>query len=88
MEIKDKPATPTPSRLLGVVLIVGGGVFIGDFFWSMATYSPSLGAASLAAWGVFIAGMIAGAILVGIGMAAVLHSSGHLELAGNIDWGL
>jgi len=88
MEIKDKPATPTPSRLLGTILILGGGVFIGDFFWAMATYSPSLEAAPLTAWGVLVSGLIGGSLLVGVGMAAVLHSSGYLELARSIDWNM
>jgi len=88
MRIKDKPATPTPSRLLGAVLLVGGGVFIGDFFWAIATYSPSINEAPLAAWGVLFAGMIAGAVLVGVGVAAMLHSAGALEIAGNLEWDL
>lgn len=85
MRIKDKPATPTPSRLLGAVLLVGGGIFIGDFFWAIATYSPSIYVAPLAAWGVLVAGMVAGAVLVGVGVAAMLHSTGKLEITSNVN---
>jgi hypothetical protein len=88
MRIKDKPATPTPSRLLGLVLLVGGGVFIGDFFWAIATYSPSILDAPLAAWGVLVSGMVAGSVLVGVGIATVLHSMGQLEIAAQVDWNL
>lgn len=88
MRIKDKPATPIPSRLLGMVLLVGGGIFIGDFFWAIATYSPSIAAAGVATWAVLVSGMVAGSVLVGVGVAAVLHSAGQLEIAANVDWDL
>lgn len=88
MHIKDKPATPAPSRLLGMVLLVGGGMFIGDFFWSIATYTPSITAAPLAVWLFLVAGMLGGAVLVGVGIAAMLHSTDQLEIAANVDWGL
>jgi hypothetical protein len=88
MRIKDKPATPTPSRLLGTILLVGGGVFIGDFFWAIATYSPSIQAAGVTVWAVLVSGLLAGSVLVGVGVATVLHSTGHLELAANLDWNL
>jgi len=87
MRIKDKPATPVPSRLLGVVLLVGGGIFIGDFFWAIATYTPSITAAPPAVWGTLFAGMLAGSVLVGVGVAAMLHSTNQLEIAANVDWG-
>ncbi|MFB6084723.1 MAG: hypothetical protein ABEJ94_10810 [Halorientalis sp.] len=88
MRIRDKPATPTPSRLLGIVLLIGGGVFIGDFFWAIATYSPSIRSAGPTVWTVLAAGILAGAVLVGVGVATVLHSTDHLEIAANLDWGL
>ena len=88
MRIKDKPATPTPSRLLGLVLLVGGGVFIGDFFWSIATYSPSITAAPVAVWATLVAGMLAGSVLVGVGVAAMLHSTDHIEIASNVEWNM
>jgi hypothetical protein len=88
MRIKDKPATPVPSRLLGTILLVGGGVFIGDFFWAIATYSPSIRAAGPTVWAVLISGVLAGAVLVGVGVATVLHSTGQLQLAGSLDWDL
>jgi len=87
MRIKDKPATPTPSKLLGMVLLVAGGVFIGDFFWAIATYSPSISTAGLTEWTILASGVMGGAVLVGVGVAAVLHSTGHLELASRLDWG-
>jgi len=86
MRIRDKPATPTPSRLLGAILLLGGGVFLGDFMWAIATYSPSIEAASLAALALLGAGMLAGAVLIGVGIAAVLHSAGHLELGTKLEW--
>jgi len=86
MRIKDKPATPTPSRLLGLVLLVGGGVFIGDFFWAIATYSPSITAAPVAVWATLVAGMLAGSVLVGVGVAAMLHSTDHIEIGSQVDW--
>ncbi|WP_336003523.1 hypothetical protein [Halorientalis halophila] len=88
MRIKDKPATPTPSRLLGTILLIGGGVFLGDFFWAIATYSPSITAAGPAVWTVLASGVLAGAVLVGVGVATVLHSTDHLEIAANVDWNL
>jgi len=88
MRIKDKPATPTPSRLLGTILLIGGGVFIGDFFWAIATYSPSIQAAGLPVWTVLVSGILAGSVLVGVGVATVLHSTGHLKIAANLDWNL
>ena len=87
MRIKDKPATGTPSRLLGVILMIAGGLFLGDFAWALATYSPSVEVASLTALSLLGAGMLAGAVLIGIGTAAVLHSTGHLELGTDLDWG-
>jgi len=87
MGIRDKPATGTPSRLLGFILMVAGGIFIGDFAWALATYSPSIEVASLTALSLLGAGMLAGAVLIGIGTAAVLHSTGHLVLGADIDWG-
>jgi hypothetical protein len=86
MRLRDKPATPTPSRLFGLLLLVGGGVFIGDFFWSIATYSPSITAAPMTDRVVLLSGMIAGSLLVGIGMAAMLHSSGTLRLPTTVKW--
>lgn len=83
MRIRDKPATPIPSRLLGVVLLVGGGVFIGDFFWAIATYPPSITAAGLQTWSGLVVGMMVGAMLVGFGVAAVLHSTDQLQLDGS-----
>ena len=88
MRIKDKPATPIPSRLLGLVLLVGGGVFIGDFFWAIATYSPSIVAAPPAVWATLVAGMLAGAVLVGVGIAAMLHSTDQLEIVSSVEWEL
>jgi hypothetical protein len=88
MRIKDKPATPTPSRLLGTILLVGGGIFIGDFFWAIATYSPSITAAGPAVWTVLGSGILAGAVLVGVGVATVLHSTDHLEIGADVDWNL
>lgn len=88
MRIKDKPATPTPSRLLGLVLLIGGGLFIGDFFWALATYSPSIAAAPPTVLAVLLAGMLAGAVLVGVGVAAMLHATGRLELPANVEWDL
>lgn len=88
MRIKDKPATPIPSRLLGLVLLVGGGVFIGDFFWAIATYSPSIMAAPATIWVTLVTGMLLGTVLVGVGVAAMLHSTKQLEIAGDVDWGL
>lgn len=88
MRIKDKPATPIPSRLLGLVLLIGGGVFIGDFFWSIATYTPSITTAPVAVWGVLVAGMVAGAVLVGVGVAAMLHSTDQLEIGSKVDWNM
>lgn len=88
MRIKDKPATPTPGRLLGVLLLLGGGVFIGDFFWAIATYSPSIMAAPLSVWAVFLSGMLAGAVLVGVGVAAMLHSTSQVEIGANLKWDL
>ncbi|MFB6164773.1 MAG: hypothetical protein ABEJ31_06395 [Haloarculaceae archaeon] len=88
MRVKDKPATPTPSRLLGLVLLIGGGLFIGDFFWSLATYSPSIAAAPPAAWAVLVAGMLAGSVLVGVGIAAMLHATGQLDLPAHLEWDL
>lgn len=88
MELKDKPATPTPGRLLGFVLIIGGGVFVGHFFWTIATYSPSLGSAAPGTLLFLLGGILGGAVLVGVGMAAVLHSSGQLSLPADIDWDL
>ncbi len=87
MRIRDKPATGTPSRLLGFILMIAGGVFLGDFAWALATYSPSIEVASLTALSLLGAGMLAGAVLIGIGTAAVLHSTGHLELGADLDWG-
>lgn len=86
--MRDKPGTPWPSRLLGVLLLVCGGAFIGDFFWRIATYSPSITAAPLSVQAVLVAGTLAGAVLVGVGVAAILHSSGHLELVAATDWEL
>lgn len=80
MEIRDKPATPVPSRLLGALLLVCGGLFIGDFVYGIATYSPTITAAPLTVWVTFIAGTSAGAVLVGIGVAAVLQSEGRIGL--------
>lgn len=88
MRIKEKPGTPWPSRHLGVVLLVCGGVFIGDFFWRIATYSPSITAAPLSVQAVLAAGTLAGAVLVGVGVAAILHSAGHLDLVAAADWEL
>lgn len=88
MRIKDKPATPVPSQLLGVVLLVGGGIFIGDFFWAIATYTPSITAAPPAVWATLVAGMLAGSVLVGVGVAAMLHSTDQLELTSTVDLGL
>jgi hypothetical protein len=88
MRIKDKPATPTPSRLLGTILLIGGGIFIGDFFWAIATYSPSIQSAGPTVWTVLTAGILAGSVLVGVGVATVLHSTGHMKIATNLDWGL
>lgn len=86
MQIRDKPSTPTPSRLLGTLLLVCGGVFIGDFVWSIATYSPSILDAPATVWVTFIAGTSAGAVLVGIGVAAMLQSVGGVDLAEMTDW--
>lgn len=86
MRVKDKPATPIPGRLLGLVLVIGGGLFIGDFIWAIATYEPSIHVAPLTAWVVFAGGILAATILVGVGVAAVLNSTGKLELPGSIDW--
>lgn len=88
MRVKDKPATPTPGRLLGLVLLMAGGVFIGDFFWAIATYSPSITAAPLSVWAVFVSGMLAGAVLVGVGVAAMLHSTSQVEIASKMKWKL
>lgn len=85
MRIKDKPATPVPSRLLGLVLLVAGGLFIGDFVWTVATYSPSILSAPLSVWGVVVAGIGAGSVVVGVGVAAVLHSSGRFELPSGLE---
>jgi hypothetical protein len=87
MRIKDKPATGTPSRLLGLILMIAGGLFLGDFAWALATYSPSVEVASLTALSLLGAGMLAGAVLIGVGTAAVLHSTGHLEVSADLDWG-
>ena len=79
MRVKDKPATPTPSWLLGALLLVCGLAFIVDFL-SLATYSPAVVNAPLSVWAVPAAGVVGGAVLGGIGVAAVLHSSGRIEL--------
>ena len=88
MRIKDKPATPIPSRLLGVVLLVGGGVFLGDFFWAIATYSPSIMAAPPTTWVTLVTGMLVGAVLIGVGVAAMLHSTKQVKIASDVDWGV
>lgn len=79
MRVRDKPATPTPSWLLGALLLVCGLAFIVDFL-SLATYSPAVVNAPLSVWAVPAAGVAGGAVLIGIGVAAVLHSSGRVEL--------
>jgi hypothetical protein len=86
MEIKDKPATGTPARLLGVLLLIGGGLFIGNFVYAIGMHSPSITAASITAWGIYIVGMVGGGLLVGVGIAAMLHSMGQLQLAESVGW--
>lgn len=85
MRIKDKPATPIPSRLFGALLLVAGGLFTGDFVWTVATYSPSIFAAPPSVWGVTVAGIGAGSVVVGVGVATVLHSWGRFDLLSELN---
>jgi hypothetical protein len=34
-----------------------------------------------------VAGILAGAVLVGVGVATMLHATDQLEIATNVDWG-
>lgn len=86
MQVKDKPATSTPERLFGSLLIAVGGLFIGDFIWAMATYEPTIHQAPPTVWGILVVGILAGAILVGVGVAALLNSIGELDIPRVIGW--
>ncbi|MFB6143410.1 MAG: hypothetical protein ABEJ30_08740 [Halorientalis sp.] len=79
MEIKDKPATPIPSWLLGALLLAVGLAFIVDFL-SRAAYAPAVMNDPSSLLAITVVGIVAGAVLVGVGVAAVLQSSGYVDL--------
>ncbi len=88
MQSTSQPTTPTPSRLLGVVLLGGGGVFLGDSIWHMATYPASLPRASAGTWIGLLVGTVLGAVLVAVGVAILLHSTTHLKFVSIGEWEL